>query len=598
MATVPLSGSNIRLLTGIPFTNDYKHTRWFDSLSQQTSYFQSRNSVYDSDKHSFTKIETTYTVNVNKNIDSLWGVNYMMFQNTEYSNKWFYAFVTKLDYINKNVTKVHFLLDVFQTWLFQMNFKPSFVVREHRPLWNSDGSPVVNTVEEDLHYGSEYDLVYTHQFIPNGGYKWLVIVSKLPLEAETNKEVTPSIVGTPQPLSYYAIPFRDDNTVPHVSMNGGTGAMNFSNPNEVLHAIYKDEEAVNNVVSLYVTDYMGIPSTYTPQDGIVPPTITFDESDATLEAVFLQSGTDMYYLMKIKEVKQFKPIYGDILDNKYQMYSDVKESKLLMYPYTLTIIDDFRGNRTIIKNEYLNTSNLRLSMKGSLGTSNKTSINLPEYNRKQSDGQKLLTSNEDALINNNPNDIPIITEYLASYLQGNRNSLMNQLDSTFFNGMMGAFGGLNAGVSAAIQQNPIGVVQAGANVTQGLGNTILQIQGMEAKKQDIQNTPPSISKMGNNIAYEYGNGYNGVFIMQKEIKAEYRKKLTDFFNMFGYKINEVKIPNFHTRQYWNYIQTSSCMITGNFNTEDLNELKTIFDNGITLWHTDDIGNYALENEVI
>ena len=68
--------------------------------------------------------------------------------------------------------------------------------------------------------------------------------------------------------------------------------------------------------------------------------------------------------------------------------------------------------------------------------------------------------------------------------------------------------------------------------------------------------------------------------------------------MFGYKTNEVKVPNFHTRRYWNYVQTANCVITGNFNNEDLTELRAIFDNGITLWHTDDVGNYSLNNEVI
>jgi hypothetical protein len=40
------------------------------------------------------------------------------------------------------------------------------------------------------------------------------------------------------------------------------------------------------------------------------------------------------------------------------------------------------------------------------------------------------------------------------------------------------------------------------------------------------------------------------------------------------------------------------VLTGNINNEDLNELKSVFNNGITLWHTDQIGNYALENGVI
>ena len=133
---------------------------------------------------------------------------------------------------------------------------------------------------------------------------------------------------------------------------------------------------------------------------------------------------------------------------------------------------------------------------------------------------------------------------------------------------------------------------------QGAGNTVLDLQAMQAKKQDISNVPPQIAKMGSNTAYDFGNGHKGIYVIKKQITEEYRKKLTDFFKMFGYKVNEVKIPNFHTRQNWNYVQTSSCNITGNFNNEDLNELKSVFDNGITLWHTDDVGNYSLGNEVI
>jgi uncharacterized membrane protein YvbJ len=104
--------------------------------------------------------------------------------------------------------------------------------------------------------------------------------------------------------------------------------------------------------------------------------------------------------------------------------------------------------------------------------------------------------------------------------------------------------------------------------------------------------------MGSNSNFDYGNYFYGMYLIKKQIKPEYIKKLTDFFNMFGYKKNEVKIPNLHTRQYWNYVQTLNCMITGDMNNQDLQIVKNIFDNGITLWHTDDIGNYALTNEVI
>jgi hypothetical protein len=82
-------------------------------------------------ENTFQKIEGKNFISVKQNIDALWGVNYVMFQNTSYNVKWFYGFVTKLEYKNATTTYVHFEIDVLQTWMFTMNFKPSYVVREH-----------------------------------------------------------------------------------------------------------------------------------------------------------------------------------------------------------------------------------------------------------------------------------------------------------------------------------------------------------------------------------------------------------------------------------------------------------------------------------
>ena len=35
--------------------------------------------------------------------------------------------------------------------------------------------------------------------------------------------------------------------------------------------------------------------------------------------------------------------------------------------------------------------------------------------------------------------------------------------------------------------------------------------------------------------------------------------------------------------------------TGNIDLDQLKKLRNIFDNVVTLWHTDDIGNYSLSN---
>src|SRR6185312_4967692 len=192
----------------------------------------------------------------------------------------------------------------------------------------------------------------------------------------------------------------------------------------------------------------------------------------------------------------------------------------------------------------------------------------------------------------------ILSDHLAAFLQGNRNSIETQKSSIMWNGTMGAINSAIGGVASGAMSNPIGVASSATQLATGAGNTVLQLQAIQSKQKDIDNIPPQMVKMGSNTAYDFGNDYNGLHIIKKQIKSEYRKMLTDFFNMFGYKTNEVKVPNFHTRKYWNFIQTSSCNILGNFNNEDLQELKNIFDNGITLWHTDDVGNYDLNNEVI
>jgi hypothetical protein len=178
MATVPLSGTNIRLLSGVPFSNDYKYTRWFDTVTEQSSYFTGKTVVHAMSQANFQRIEGYNFVAVNESIDDLWGVNYLMFQNTSYNSKWFYAFVTKLEYKQKNLTYVHFQMDVFQTWRFDYTFKPSFVVREHCKLWNTDGTPVINTVDEGLNYGSDYEVVDVLNYKPIDNLYYLVIVTK------------------------------------------------------------------------------------------------------------------------------------------------------------------------------------------------------------------------------------------------------------------------------------------------------------------------------------------------------------------------------------------------------------------------------------
>ena len=83
------------------------------------------------------------------------------------------------------------------------------------------------------------------------------------------------------------------------------------------------------------------------------------------------------------------------------------------------------------------------------------------------------------------------------------------------------------------------------------------------------------------------------------IKAEFAKIIDDYFSMFGYKTNEVKIPNLTGRQNWNYVKTIDCNITGNLPQQDLQEIKDMFDNGLTIWHnTGTFLDYSQNNNIV
>jgi hypothetical protein len=564
----------VRLISNVPFFNTYNHTMKFDDEAAQSSYFTGKALQSFSD---FTYQRDIGAIKVPGAYDDLYSCNYLMFQNAAYSNKWFYAFITRKEYINPNTTRIYYELDVFQTWQFEMQFNPSFVVREHAARWNVDGTPVINTVDEGLNYGTEYENVFVEQYKPYGDIYFLVIISKQRMDNDVtmNMEYYPTINAIPQPLCYYLHPFKLDGSTPDI-MVGGDGA-GLSPIMEILLAAAKSEDAINNIVSMYITDYAGIPMTYSggfwnmSRDNV---TITYLDNGSggtvtTLNAFHLPSYE--------AQTVTFENIYED--------YEPVTESKLLMHPYTATILSDMKGNQIEIKNEYLTDAKLEIAVQGSLGTGNKVAYTVTNYLRDSDITGQLskILGLETSIINNNPNDIPILSDYLAAFLQGNRNSMQNQVNQTFVSGILGTVGAATGGLA-----NAGNVIGAGANA-------YFSMASINAKVKDISNIPPTLSQMGQNTYFDYGNGVTGVFIIKKQITAEYRTKLTNFFKMYGYKINDLKTPNLHTREHFNYIQTIAANITGNIPNDDLNKLISIFDSGITLWHGDYVADYTKVN---
>lgn len=74
-------------------------------------------------------------------------------------------------------------------------------------------------------------------------------------------------------------------------------------------------------------------------------------------------------------------------------------------------------------------------------------------------------------------------------------------------------------------------------------------------------------------------------------KTEYLQTIDNYFSMFGYKVNSLKVPNLTNRSNWNYIKTNDINIIASIPQEDLDTIKNMFDSGVTLWHKT---NYFLD----
>ena len=96
-----------------------------------------------------------------------------------------------------------------------------------------------------------------------------------------------------------------------------------------------------------------------------------------------------------------------------------------------------------------------------------------------------------------------------------------------------------------------------------------------------------------------GDKINTCFAYAVSITYEFAKRIDDFFSMFGYKVNAVKIPNVTGRTNWNYVKTQGCYIKADIPQEDLNEIKSMFDKGITFWNNPStFMDYSQSNAIV
>ena len=212
--------TEVHLLTNVPFNLTYNNVMDFNTPTEQITYFLNK-TKYVFDKLTYQRV-TSSTIKLDINYNDLLDVNYLIFKNDSVKNKWFFAFITDYEFMSESTTKITYQLDVFQTYLFDYKFQSTYVEREHTKRFNDDGSPVINTLDEGLAYGSDYNTCMIKQYEQLEGIIWAIIVSKVDLRSVPNKNYGGSTVSNiPTPIYYYGVPISaNGNNIGNFEING------------------------------------------------------------------------------------------------------------------------------------------------------------------------------------------------------------------------------------------------------------------------------------------------------------------------------------------------------------------------------------------
>ena len=149
--------------------------------------------------------------------------------------------------------------------------------------------------------------------------------------------------------------------------------------------------------------------------------------------------------------------------------------------------------------------------------------------------------------------------------------------------------GMTAGI---ISNNPLSTMSAGFTAFQGIMNAVdrryqASLVPDQAKGND---NAGDVNMAEKRFAFTF---------YPMSIKAEYARICDQFMSMYGYRVNTVKVPNITGRRNWNYVKTIGCYIDADIPQTDLDEIKSLFNNGVTFWHNPaTFADYTQNNDII
>lgn len=544
-------------LLKVPLEIDNLNQLTFANAEAQYNYFSSLPKLELGDD--FTYQRKDGTLRVNALYDDILEYNYVMYKNDAYSDKWFYAYIDSMEYVNDNVTFVHITSDVWQCWQFSLNYKRTFVEREHV----NDDTEGLHTIPEGLELG-EYEIVELRDSpMYDSGLgieNWIpcFCVTKFPPNKVSNlasdgrvKGSTGTIGGVYSTLYFFA-------------------PVNTTGADAVIKAYEDDTDITTDaIINVYMI----------PKCCVNYPDTDFTTiDDVEVGAIKNFWVSDEYHLQQ-----------PQVLAEDYHPVN----RKLLTYPYSYFYVTNKAGEDVVYYYEDFPFDDLGSGLKRTMNYQKRivpsTSVsaklyfnNYKGYEEQGTEGSQLYSYGI------NYAKAPVCawtTDYYTNWLtQNGINVYAGLITST-------ASSAVQTGASIA-SGDAMGAISGGINIAGSIAQTIGEIHRAES-------TPPQAHGDTNTGDFGYCFQRNSISFYMMSIRPEYARVIDAYFSMYGYKVNEVKIPNITGRRNWNYVKTIGCYIEADIPQDDLQSIKSMFNNGVTFWHNPaTFADYSQPNDII
>lgn len=534
----------LRLLD-TPLESDYRNTLWFPNREAQTSYFLGRTiKTYDN----FQYIKKNNTIVVDGEVDLLYNCNYIMYQNSNFTNKWFYAFIDRIEWASNSSVRLYVSTDVIQTWFFDITYYDSYVDRCHSDT-DVAGD---NIVPEDFSVGNPggYQVAGSTDLAPDG----IALFATATYAGESRTgSVNSGIYSGGQNLVDFHIDNPGVGSILDSYVKNGTATA-------VIKLQQYPYKLKNGPMAVSFSKYPSSISGYTPKN------------NKMLSSAFVTCFMSMY-----GQETDFNPVF--ITDSKV----NIKVSA-----------DQTSGTISAFVENYSDSSISTISMFASIPESGWS------YNQYKNDYN--LHSGSNAMYVQRS-----VAQRTADYVSAGTNTAASVLDTagSFFRtgvSLVGATGVPALGLSRALE-NIGSTARSFGETNQALTALNSFTDGYDSISQDLA----TISENYNAPAtggMSASNGYiaTGKTVFSygyKVLPRDIVERCDKFLTVYGYKQSEYRAINLHARASWTYIKTNGLNASGNFPDDDMNIIKRAFNNGIFFWvYTATYGNFGQNNAIV